>query len=231
MTRDILLIGNDLEWADLLREYLCGDNLSVDAMGESETMERAGAIAERYRVALIDGSDDEPRSLEILRTIRQSGNMPVLLLTGLDDPIERVRALEIGADDCLTKSCDPFEVSARLRAMLRLVREADSGTGIASVTFVGALAMWSPNQRAEWNGKRLDLTVTEFRLLGTLASSGGRPVSKQELSQRALGRPYTVYDRNIDICVSTMSSKLDAATSGHAYVEPVFRQGYQLVHD
>jgi DNA-binding response OmpR family regulator len=148
----------------------------------------------------------------------------------IDNDVEFTQLLqEFIASSELAKPLAPEGSGSQPRVERRRTPGTRSGAATESVLFLGALAIWPNRQRAEWNGKPLDLTSMEFQLLGTLANAGARPVSKQELAIRALGRPYTATDRHIDLEMNKVSSKLHLATNGQAYIQPVPRQCYQLV--
>ncbi len=225
-----LLISDDFEWNELLQQYLSGEGMRADMLSINE----AGAtlaVCVDYALVVLDLADDTERGLGMLQMIRRCSRMPVVALAPLDNHDARVRALEHGADDCLSKACGPAELCTRLRVQLRHLRELEQDAADASVRFLGRLAIWSRQRRVEWNGKPLDLTITEFRLLGTLASAGERPIPKSELSLRALGRPYSARDRDVEHCVGCVSNKLARASDGHASIRPVFREGYLLVRE
>jgi len=226
-----LLISDDFEWNELLQQYLSGEGLRADMLSINEAGATLASVCVDYALVVLDTSDGDERGLGMLKMIRRCSRMPVVALAPLEGHEARVRALEHGADDCLSKACGPAELCKRLRVQLRHLRECEQDAADASVRFLGRLAIWSRQRRVEWNGRPLDLTITEFRLLGSLASAGERPVPKSELSLRALGRPYSARDRDVEHCVGSVSNKLALASDGHASIRPVFREGYLLVRE
>lgn len=94
---------------------------------------------------------------------------------------------------------------------------------------VGQLQLWPGKRRAAWRGQPLELTSTEFSLLDLLVRHAGQPVSKETLSQEALGRPLTRFDRSIDVHISGIRQKLGQLPDGSSPIETVIRQGYMLV--
>ena len=100
-----------------------------------------------------------------------------------------------------------------------------------AVIGAGPLKVFPCQRRAEWEGKPLDLTSTEFNLLETLARNAGRPVSKDALSEHALGRPLARFDRSIDVHVSSVRRKLGTLPDGRSWIQTVVRQGYQLLKE
>jgi two-component system OmpR family response regulator len=100
-----------------------------------------------------------------------------------------------------------------------------------SALVVGLLTMWPERRQAEWDGRPVELTSTEFNLLEVLARSAGHPVSKNELSEHGLGRPLTPYDRNIDVHLSSLRRKLGILRDGRSCLQTVYRLGYQFIKE
>jgi len=225
--RDLVLISDDFEWNELLQDYLQGEGYSTQMLCVNEAGIATAELSARFQLAVIDCAAQDARGTGLLRAVRRYSRLPILALTAQGDRSERAQVLQIGADDCLSKTAGPAELTGRVRVLLRHSRDEESGA--SAVRFLGRLALWSFAQRAEWNGRLIDLSIPEFRLLGALAMAGDRPVPRQDLSQCALGRPYTAEDRDIELCISNVSAKLWQLTNGHASIRPVFRQGYQLL--
>jgi DNA-binding response OmpR family regulator len=151
------------------------------------------------------------------------------MLTAKGEDSDKVNGLELGADDYVPKPCTPRELSARIRAILRRTGAVSSDSLPTEKVVVGALVIWPDRRIAEWAGKSLDLTSTEFNLLELLARNAGRPVSKEMLSARGLGRPRTRYDRSIDVHLSSIRRKLAMVGTQAPMIETVHGLGYQLV--
>ena len=152
------------------------------------------------------------------------------MLTAKGDDVDRIVGLELGADDYVPKPCTPRELVARIRAILR---RSEGGEGLAkggSVT-VGQLTLWPEKRLAEWGGRQLELTSTEFNLLIVLARSAGTMVSKRELSEQGLGRPLARFDRSIDVHVSSLRRKLGTLADGRSCIQTVRGLGYQYVRE
>jgi two-component system OmpR family response regulator len=125
------------------------------------------------------------------------------------------------------KPCTPRELAARIRAILKRTDKAAEPTTPAIV--VGTLTVWPAQRRAERAGKALNLTSTEFNLVEVLACNAGRAVSKAELSQEALGRPLTRFDRSVDVHMGNIRHKLGNLADGRSWIQTVIRKGYQLI--
>src|ERR1700692_1051263 len=206
MTR-ILLIDDDSDLVSLLSEYLGRDGFSVTTACDG-VLGTAEALSGCYAIVVLDVMMPQLNGLDVLRNIRRESNVPVLMLTARGDDADRITGLELGADDYVTKPCTPRELVARLRAILRRTTPGAAPGRPAGPLTSGALTMWLEQRRAEWMGDPLELTSTEFNLLELLLRHAGRPVSKADLSEHALGRPIARHDRSVDVHVSSVRRKL-----------------------
>jgi DNA-binding response OmpR family regulator len=226
----ILLIDDDSELVSLLSEYLIEDGFSVSTASDGERG-AAEALSGRYAIVVLDIMMPRLNGLDVLRLIRRGSTLPVLLLTARGDDADRITGLELGADDYVTKPCTPRELAARLRAILRRTELGAAPGRSADPLTCGALTMWPEQRRAQWLGAPLRLTSTEFNLLELLLRNAGRPVSKSELSEHALGRSIARHDRSIDVHLSSIRRKLGTAADGRSRIQAVYRQGYQLLKE
>ena len=223
----ILIVDDDVELSCMLRDYLNQDGFSVTAVhnGESGVAE---ALAGNYALIVLDVMMPGLSGIEVLRRIRAASDVPVLMLTAKGDDMDRILGLELGADDYVPKPCLPRELAARLRAILRRTKNGNETVG---PMVIGALAVYPEQRRVEWSGRAVELTSTEFNLVEVLARNAGRPVGKGELSEQALGRPLTRFDRSVDVHLSSIRHKLGTLADGRSCIQTVYRQGYQLIRE
>lgn len=232
MRANVLLVDDDVELLELLADYLTRDGFSVTcAAGGSAVV--AEAQTGRHDIVILDVMMPGSNGLSLLARIRAESAVPVVMLTARGDDADRIAGLELGADDYVPKPCTPRELAARLRAILKRAGGAvDNGGPAASRPIVvGRLTLWPGRRRAEYGGRALDLTSTEFNLLEMLARRAGLAVAKAELSEQALGRPFNRFDRSIDVHISSIRHKLGPAAmlaDGSPLIETVIRKGYQL---
>ena len=207
MTADILIIDDDEELCQLLTEFLDMEGFATRSCHSgSEGLEQA--LGERPDALVLDIMLPGMPGLEVLRRLRRSSQVPVLMLTARGEPSDRVLGLELGADDYLPKPVDPMELAARLRAILRRARPAEDD-GSPSALEVAGVRLNPADRSASYAGGDLELTSTEFTLLQVLMSAAGQVVDKGELSCQALGRELSPFDRSIDVHVSHIRKKLD----------------------
>ncbi|GGC89642.1 response regulator transcription factor [Undibacterium terreum] len=226
----VLLVDDDVELVDMLRQYMEreGFEVTVAHNGEAGVTE---ALTGVHTIAVLDVMMPRMNGVEALRRIRGKSRMPVLMLTAKGDDIDRIIGLELGADDYVPKPCTPRELVARIRAILRRTQVPDQEKISDAVLTIGALSVWSEQRRAEWDGKPLELTSTEFSLLDILARNAGHKVSKNELSEQGLGRPLARFDRNIDVHLSSIRQKLNNLSGDRVIIQTVYRQGYMLIKE
>jgi two-component system, OmpR family, response regulator len=225
----VLLVDDDVELSTMLKEYLEHEGFAADVVHDGESGVDV-ALAGNHDIAVLDVMMPGISGIEALRRIRAASRMPVLMLTARGDDVDRVLGLELGADDYVPKPCTPRELVARLRAILRRAAQPAVG-GEPSLVLAGRLRLWPEKRSAEWDGRSLDLTSTEFNLLEALARQVGNVVSKAALSEHGLGRPLSRYDRSIDVHVSNLRQKLGSLPDGRSWIQTVRGVGYQLVRE
>ena len=179
-----------------------------------------------YDAIVLDVMLPGMQGLGLLQQMRQYTTTPILMLTARGEETDRILGLELGADDYLPKPCNPRELAARLRAILR--RSQPPGDGkLKNVLAVGKMHINAANRSASFDGLDLRLTSTEFNLLLALLNCAGIVVNKETLSLQALGRSLSAYDRSVDVHISKIRKKL-AACGGDDLIVNVRGNGYQF---
>ncbi|QVL36335.1 response regulator transcription factor [Aminirod propionatiphilus] len=218
----ILLVDDDLELCDLLREYLEAEGFSLDAVHDGRSgVDRA--LQGRYALAVLDIMLPVMGGFDVLREIRSRSSLPVLMLTARGDDIDRIVGLEMGADDYLPKPFNPRELVARIRAVLRRGRVDE---GASSLLSAGDLELDGGARAVRVGGQPLELTSVEFNLLETLLRSAGQVVAREKLVLQVLKRPYSPFDRSIDVHVSNLRKKLGSYGDGSERIKTLRGEGY-----
>ena len=220
----ILLADDDEELCALLRDFLVREGFEVDLAHDGEEALRR-AYGGGYDAVILDVMLPQRSGLELLRELRRSSKLPVLMLTALGEDIDRILGLELGADDYVPKPCNPREIAARLRAILRRTQGDSEGPRLSDVT-IGNVALRAASRSVTVKGEPVSLTGTEFNILAVLMREAGRVVSKETLSQDVLGRPLGPFDRSIDVHISKLRRKLGLASDGESLIGTVHRGGY-----
>ncbi|MBV8031363.1 MAG: response regulator transcription factor [Betaproteobacteria bacterium] len=208
---EVLLADDDVELSGMLKEYLEHDGFRVRVVHDGRSASSA-ALDGKSEIVVLDVMMPQMDGIASLKEIRKSSRVPVIMLTARGDDIDRIVGLELGADDYVPKPCTPRELAARIRAILRRLHPAPEGAQLACAGIV----LWPGMRRAEASGRPLELTSSEFNVLEVLLRRAGTVVTKRELCEAALGRPFARFDRSVDVHVSSLRHKLgDAARLLH----------------
>jgi len=163
--------------------------------------------------------------LEVCRVLRRESDVPILMLTARADEIDRVVGLEVGADDYLVKPFSPWELVARVNAILRRVNPLESAQ---TLLFEGGLAIRIAEQRVFLNDTPVLLTPAEYRILLTLARRPFEVFTREQLILRAFGDSYDGYDRVVDVHVKNIRQKIEADSRRPVYIQTVYGTGYRF---
>jgi two-component system OmpR family response regulator len=222
----ILLIDDDVGFTGMMSEYLASEGFECRQANDAfEGIECA--LTGQHEMAILDVMMPELDGIEVLRRIRRSSSIPIIMLTAKGDSIDRVVGLELGADDYLAKPAFPREVVARVRALLRRVRAEAPAQDNTREVVAGPLQMSPLKREATLSCQPFILTTTEFNILIELVRRPDEVLTKDELSERALHRPREPYDRSIDVHVSNIRQKLVHAGGG-VEIETIRAIGYRL---
>ncbi|MDR0277865.1 MAG: response regulator transcription factor [Paucimonas sp.] len=219
---ELLLIDDDQELCELLAHWLGQEGFQVRACHDGQSARKA--LAEQSPAAVVlDVMLPDGSGLELLKQLRsEHAELPVVMLSARGEPLDRILGLELGADDYLAKPCDPRELTARLRAVLRRSHgpAAPSQMEIGDLNFSPARGVVAIDER------ELSLTLSESRILEALLRQPGEPLDKQELAQIALGRKLTLYDRSLDMHVSNLRKKIGPHADGRPRIVALRSRGY-----
>jgi two-component system response regulator CpxR len=218
----VLVVDDDAELWQLVTRFLAREGFEISwAPSGGVGIERA--IAENYSLVILDVMLPDTDGFDVLRRIRQHSRTPVLMLTARGDTLDRIRGLEMGADDYLPKPFDPAELTARIRAILR--RSAPQGPASAAIA-IGDVEIDGGARTVSRRGAPVDLTTVEFDLLAALMRVAGSTVSRQDLVRNVLGRDFSPFDRSIDTHVCNLRRKLGPMENGGERIKGVRGAGY-----
>jgi DNA-binding response OmpR family regulator len=204
MTQRILLIDDDLSLGGMVADYLAGAGFRVTNAPTAREGEQR-LKREIYDALILDLMLPDADGLEVCRRIRQSSDLPILMLTARGDAMDRVVGLEIGADDYLPKPFEPRELLARLRAILR----RKSAPASRDVLRFGRLEIDRGARRARLDGADCLLTSHQFALLNVLADHAGRVMSRDALMDLLKGEGSEAFDRSIDVHISRIRNAIE----------------------
>ncbi len=225
----ILVIDDDRKLTRLIGDYLgpLGYEVSAVHTGPDGV---ASATAEQWHAIILDVMMPGMDGFSVLKEIRKTSEVPVLMLTGRGEEADRIVGLEIGADDYLPKTFSTRELLARLRAVTRRTTRTTAADPDALLPelVVGPLRVNPNTHSASIGDQPLTLTPVEYDILHALARSKGRVKSREALVEHVRDRHYDVFDRSIDVHISALRRKLGDDAKSPRYIRTVRAAGYML---
>lgn len=224
--KSVLVVDDEKKIVDILKSFLERDGYTVLVAHDGRT---ALDVARRRKpdAVILDLLLPELDGLEVCRRIRAESQVPVIMLTAKADEADKLIGLELGADDYVTKPFSPKEVVARVRAVLR--RAAAAQAGPDSRITVGDLEVDFAGHEVRVGGRLVDLTPTEFSLLGVLVRHAGQTLTRLQLLDGALGEAFDGYERTIDSHIKNLRKKIEADPARPRHILTVYGVGYKLV--
>lgn len=226
----VLVVDDDRKLCRLIRDYLEPMGYEIEmAHSGPDGLERA--LNQKYSAMILDLMLPGMDGFEVLKQLRRTSDIPVLMLTGRGEEPDRIVGLELGADDYLPKTFSTRELLARLRAVTR--RTARKPEGAASEpmeeTVVGPLRIRPASRIALLKDEPLTLTPVEFDLLACLAQAKGRVKTREQLLDAISDRNYDVFDRSIDVHISALRKKLGDDPKNPRFIKTLRVAGYMLI--
>ncbi len=243
----ILLIDDDIELCKLLSDYLSSEGFIVDSVHDGvaalekirqqneliNSQSGAAQSTEHYALLILDVMMPVKNGFETLADIRKFSLVPVIMLTAKGEKVDRIVGLEMGADDYVAKPCDPRELVARMRAILRRAQasaqSSDTADAMTSEMTINQVKLDIANRQVYLKDSEIECTATEFEILVLLLKQAGKLVSKNQISEQCLGKRLQTFDRSIDMHISNLRKKLDDYAPGKARIKTVRGNGYQYL--
>jgi two-component system alkaline phosphatase synthesis response regulator PhoP len=223
--RRILVVDDDPKIVELVRLYLEKDGYRVlVAYDGLEALDLARQ--RRPDLILLDLLLPGMDGLDVCRIIQAESEIPIIMLTAKTTDEDKLRGLELGADDYVTKPFNPREVMARVRAVLRRT-DREAGRGSAEIRF-DDLLIDRIRHEVRLQGETVSLTPTEFRLLEVLAGEPGRAFSRLELLDRVFGYDFEGFERTVDVHVKNLRKKIEPDPKQPVYIRTVYGIGYKF---
>src|ERR1700720_4614371 len=223
----VLLVDDDRELCQMLTEYLSAEHFEVksvhdggDALHELQSND--------FEILILDVMLPSVGGFDVLRKLGASYTTPILMLTARGDDVDRIVGLELGADDYLSKPFNPRELVARLRAILRRASNRLGRSTVPDELVVGPITLNTGTHLVHVADKPVPLTGAEFRVLELLMRAAGQVISRESMTEQALGRKLVPYDRSIDTHISNLRRKLDLPAGENPEIKNVRGSGYPL---
>ena len=223
----VLIVDDDRELCQMLGEYLEAEHFDVKTVydgGEALLeLER-----EKFEILILDVMMPGVSGFDLLRKLGASHDTAILMLTARGDDVDRIVGLELGADDYLSKPFNPRELVARIRAILRRASSRPTRGGVPDELTVGPIVLNTGTHQVHVAGKMAALTGAELRVLELLMRSAGQVISRESMTEQALGRKLVAYDRSIDTHISNLRRKLELEAGRNPEIKNVRGAGYTL---
>ena len=225
MKHKILIADDEAQIRDLLKLYLENEGYQV-----SEATDGADALRQFHAVrpdlCILDIMMPKMDGYQVLKTIRQESNIPVIFLSAKDGDSEKILGLNLGADDYLSKPFNPLEAVARVGSAMRRFYSLGAMQETRPKLTVRDLTLDPESCSLEKNGETIELTGVEYRLMELFMSHPGKVFTKQQLYEQGWGEDYIIADNNIMVCISKLRAKLSEDPA--AYIKTLRGLGYRL---
>jgi DNA-binding response OmpR family regulator len=229
-TMKILIVDDDKKLCRLVADYLEPMGYAVEAAHNgSQGLEML--LKGNYHAVILDVMMPQMDGFEVLKRLRRESSVPVLMLTARGEETDRIVGLEMGADDYLPKTFSSRELLARLRAVTRRYSQPQQKSGSADKTdrwVFGDLQIDRSARTVRLGAETLNLTPLEYDLLISLAKSAGRVLSRDQLLDAVAGRSYDVFDRSVDVHISSLRRKLGEDPRNPRFIRTVRTAGYMF---
>ena len=225
MDNSLLLVDDDRELCGMLQSYLAQEGFKTDVVHDGKlAIDRV--LSSNYNLVILDIMLPGLSGFDVLKTIRETSCIPVLMLTARGEDVDSVVGLELGADDYLAKPCNPRVLVAHIRAILRRSPSNTLSDNIDDQLSVGDIELYPHSRTVLREQDPVPLTSTEFTILEILMRNAGNIVNKNELSEIALGRKLAHFDRSLDVHISNVRKKLGLSSENNDRIKTVRNVGY-----
>ena len=224
--RTILVVEDEPNIAALVRDYLVQGGFEAVLAHDGETGLREARVR-KPDLVILDLGLPKRDGIDVIRELRKTSEVPVVILTARGEETDRILGLELGTDDYVVKPFSPREVTARVQAILRRTRPKPAAVETGQALQHGRLTLDTEGWTAAWDGADTGLTVTELQILKALLSAPSRVFSRDAIIDRLHGPGFAITDRTVDSHVRNLRGKF-ARLGGHDVVETRAGVGYRL---
>ena len=228
MENKIMLIEDDGEIREMVKDYLSGE-FEVTAFRDGTTAIQTIADYDKYSLALIDLMLPDMSGMEIIKTIRQSSNIPIIIITAKDNDTDKSLGLNLGADDYVVKPFSLIELSARIKANIRRAKTYQPLPDKNSILKIKGIEIDTISHTVTRKGTPIDLTPIEFEILHLLASHPGQAYSKERLYEIVWEEPYFGNENVVNTHINRLRLKLkNNAEDTTVYIKTLWGIGYKM---
>ena len=226
MNEHILIIDDDIQLTKLIKTYLEKHTYKVTTNNNSTEGFELFQKNKTIDLIILDITMPGLDGFQVLRKIRETSTIPIIMLTARGEVSDKVIGLESGADDYMPKPFEPEELIARIQSIMRRIKNVESMTDQLNFEH---LKIDKLKQEIKLNGKILALSTTEFEALLVFAENAGQILNRDFLVERLRGISWQSYDRSIDVLVSRLRNKLNHLDSDTEYIKTIHGVGYKFI--
>ena len=226
MGNHILIIDDDLKLTELITKFLENHQFTVSSKNVPSEALKIINKKNNFDLIILDIMMPEMDGFQVLRQIRETSDIPIIMLTARGEVSDRVVGLELGADDYMPKPFEPEELVARIQSILRRVH--NPGTMVDQLNFEH-LKIDKLKQEVLLNNQMIDLSTTEFEALLIFAENCGQILDRDFLVENLRGISWQSYDRSIDVLVSRLRNKLHKLDPDTEYIKTIHGVGYKFI--
>jgi len=228
MRSRILIIEDDQSVSGMVSDYLASEEFQTDVFDSGEAAVRAFSGRQDYALVLIDLMLPDMSGMDVLRSIRRSSTVPIIIITAKDNDTDKSLGLNLGADDYVVKPFSLIELTARIKANIRRTTRYDSHPGEDMIR-IRDLEINVTKYTVRVSGREPDLTRTEFEILCQLASHPGQAFSKERLYELIWKEPYFGNENVLNTHINRLRAKLKAASGRDTvYIKTLWGIGYKM---
>lgn len=230
MQKKLLLVDDDVKLLDMLEPFLRSEGFVT--IRANDGLEALTLMMKQPDLIVLDIMMPHLDGKEVCRRIRQISQVPIIMLTALDEETDKLESLDLGADDYIAKPFSMRELAARIRAVLRRTSGslADTAPQAQQIT-AGGLVLDSLRHTVQLDGKPLELTPIEFTLLEVLMRHSGQVMNRLQLMEQSHGFAFDGYERTIDAHIRNLRRKIEQDTRKPTYILTVYGVGYRFGGD
>jgi len=231
MNDRVLVIDDDIKLQKLLKTYLLEYGIEVHSALDGNNVKEL-LSSTNPDIVILDIVLPGKNGFEILKEIRENSAVPVIMLSAKGEDTDRIVGLELGADDYVPKPCNPRELLARIKAVLRRIQHMDGAAG-APERFIkgGNLTLDRSRQSLFYEEQSIQLSSMEFMIMEALMLKPGQVLTRDQLMTHARGQEGISFDRSIDMHISKLRAKIESISGEREMIKTVWGSGYMFVGD
>lgn len=225
--KKVLIIEDDLDIAELERDYLHLNGYHAEIVQDGETGLKK-ALSGRFDIIVVDLMLPLKHGFEIIREIRKRHEIPIVVVSAKNEDIDKIRGLDIGADDYLTKPFSPAEFVARIKSHLKRYERLKGDSNVYETILHKGLEINTASRQVFVNGKEVQLTTKEYEILVFLASHPNIVFTKERMLSAIWGNEYFGDTATIAVHIQKIRKKIETDPATPVYIETIWGTGYRF---